>query len=207
MTDTYELAMFPLGRAALPGETVPLRIFEPRYMEMIRDVSAGAGEFGIVLISRGSEVGGGDDRFELATATRILRDVPIGDEQRALVTLATRRVRIVEWLPEDPYPRAMVADEPTVPADAEVEIAPLRQKVRRLYALASELGADTGLTDFADFDGTSAGLWRLAATVPLGEMDRQRLIEVSDLEERARLLDRMVDEAIEELSLRLSTGG
>jgi len=90
--------MFPLGRCVFPGEAVPLRIFEPRYLEMVERVLDGSAEFGIVLISRGWEVGGGDDRFDTATVTRIVRDVPLGDGQRAVVCLAVRRIAVVEWL-------------------------------------------------------------------------------------------------------------
>jgi Lon protease-like protein len=53
--------MFPLERAMLPGEELPLRIFEPRYSAMISDCLAmDDPAFGVVLIAAGREVGGGD---------------------------------------------------------------------------------------------------------------------------------------------------
>ena len=59
--------MFPLGRALLPGEPVPLRVFEPRYVALMESVLGGDREFGVVLISRGWEVGGGDERLDIGT--------------------------------------------------------------------------------------------------------------------------------------------
>nr|WP_238148157.1 LON peptidase substrate-binding domain-containing protein [Janibacter hoylei] len=50
--------MFPLGTVLLPGQPLPLQVFEPRYLTMLRDVADGDGRFGVVLIDRGFEVGG-----------------------------------------------------------------------------------------------------------------------------------------------------
>ena len=56
------LPMFPLGSTMLPGQQLPLHVFEPRYQELVRDcLDAPDGpRFGVVLIARGNEVGGGD---------------------------------------------------------------------------------------------------------------------------------------------------
>lgn len=204
--ELYQLPMFPLGRVALIGETVPLRVFEPRYLEMLADAEAGSGEFGIALISRGSEVGGGDERFDVATATRVVRDVPIGDTQRAIVALAVRRIRVIDWLEERPYPAAMVVDYPDEPTAGEPDIADMVQRVRRLYALASELGADVGGVDLDEPADPNAGLWKVASLVPLGEYDRQRLLGKPDAVTRAALLSTLIDDAMEELRLRLAEG-
>lgn len=202
---SYELPMFPLGRVALPGETVPLRVFEPRYLAMMADVVAGRGEFGVALIERGWEVGGGDERFDVATACRVIRDVAVGEEQRAVVALAGRRVHVVEWLADDPYPRALVTDEPAG-AQAGLDLAGLHQRVRRLYALASELGADTSGVELDDIEGSAEGLWRLASLVPLGEFDRQRILEAQTEDERLELVSAMTDDALADLQLRLAEG-
>ena len=61
------LPMFPLGTVLLPGAVLPLHVFEPRYRQLVQDCLAGEPEFGVVLIERGSEVGGGDQR---ATSAR-----------------------------------------------------------------------------------------------------------------------------------------
>ncbi len=68
---TRRLAMFPLQTVLFPGAILPLHIFEPRYRKMLADCLSGDGTFGVVLISRGSEVGGGDQRVAVGTEARI----------------------------------------------------------------------------------------------------------------------------------------
>ena len=61
------LPMFPLSAVLFPHASMPLHVFEPRYRVLMRDCLAGDARFGIVLIERGSEVGGGDERSALGT--------------------------------------------------------------------------------------------------------------------------------------------
>ena len=60
------MPMFPLGSVLLPGVVLPLHVFEPRYQQLVRDcLETDEHEFGVVLIDRGSEVGGGDSRTDV----------------------------------------------------------------------------------------------------------------------------------------------
>ncbi len=200
--------MFPLGRVLLPGEALPLRVFEPRYYEMMDRVVAGSGEFGAVLIARGWEVGGGDERFDVATVVRVVQDIPLGEGQRTVIGVGTERIRIAEWLSDDPYPRAEVVpfvDEPgTGPSPAAIRLT--AQSVRRIYALASELGADVAGQDLILPEEPGAALWRLCSLAPLGPMDRQRLLELTSGAERAQQLAALVADAADDLTLRLGGG-
>ena len=63
----------------LPRSVLPLHVFEPRYRALVADCLAGSGEFGIVLIARGSEVGGGDERVGVGTVARIGDASPLSD--------------------------------------------------------------------------------------------------------------------------------
>ncbi len=65
MADGRIMPMFPLGTVLFPYALLPLHVFEPRYRVMIRHVMDSDHEFGVVLIERGSEVGGGDVRFDI----------------------------------------------------------------------------------------------------------------------------------------------
>ena len=57
------IPMFPLGTVLLPAMPFALNVFEPRYLKMMGDLlETDAPEFGIVLIERGHEVGGGEQR-------------------------------------------------------------------------------------------------------------------------------------------------
>ena len=81
MTEPLELAMFPLESALLPDQDLPLRIFEPRYGALVRHCMDTGDPFGVVLISRGREVGGGDAEGERAGLRGLKRDgVPAAAE-------------------------------------------------------------------------------------------------------------------------------
>jgi uncharacterized protein len=201
------LPVFPLGRPLLPGEPVPLRVFEPRYLEMMATVLDGDREFGVVLISRGSEVGGGDERVGIGTVASIVESMALGEEQLAVVGIGTDRFRVERWLPDDPFPVATVGLLPDGEGRVDPErVEALRQQTVRLYALASELGADTSGQDLTLPEDDDLALWRLCSLVPLGELDRQRLLEAADGAARAALLGELVGEVTEELTLRLAAG-
>src|ERR1700719_940872 len=110
MPEPRVIPMFPLGTVLFPHVLLPLHVFEPRYRVMTQRVLAGDGEFGVVLIERGSEVGGGDTRFDVGTVARIVRAQELPDGGYALATVGIRRIRIARWLPDDPYPLAEVVD-------------------------------------------------------------------------------------------------
>lgn len=67
-----DIPMFPLGTVLLPGAYLPLHVFEPRYRRLVQACLEGSPEFGVVLIERGSEVGGGERRFDVGCVARIL---------------------------------------------------------------------------------------------------------------------------------------
>src|SRR5258706_11763431 len=100
--------MFPLGTVLYPHVLIPLRIFEARYREMTRDLLAGDGRFGVVLIERGSEVGGGDTRSDFGCVAQLVQAQQAPDGRFALMAIGVERLRVHEWLPDDPYPRAVV---------------------------------------------------------------------------------------------------
>ena len=121
------LPMFPLGTVLFPHGLLPLRVFEPRYRLMTDRVLRGDGEFGVVLIERGSEVGGGDTRFETGTVARVVRLERLADGGYLLATVGIRRIRVVQWLPDDPYPQADVIDvEEPAAGDAGIAAEPVR---------------------------------------------------------------------------------
>ncbi|MDX1449051.1 MAG: LON peptidase substrate-binding domain-containing protein, partial [Acidimicrobiia bacterium] len=112
------LRMFPLGSVVFPFSAVPLRVFEPRYQALVDAVLEHSETFGTVLIERGFEVGGGDVRSDVGTRLRILAYQDLADGHRAVVAAGVERIRVLEWLEDDPHPWAMV--EPLPDADEEI---------------------------------------------------------------------------------------
>ena len=98
------MPMFPLGTVLLPGVVLPLHVFEPRYQQLVRDcLEASHAEFGVVLIDRGSEVGGGDVRSDVGVVARVLQVAAMDAGRFAVISVGTRRIRITQWLEDDPY--------------------------------------------------------------------------------------------------------
>ena len=129
------LPMFPLGTVLLPGGVLPLHVFEPRYRMMVRAVLGGDGELGIVLIERGHEVGGGDTRFSVACLARVAQSEELPDGRFAIAVVGLEPIDVVEWLPDDPYPRARVARRRPGAPDPDAR-ARARRAARREVARA-----------------------------------------------------------------------
>ncbi|HET7487356.1 MAG TPA: LON peptidase substrate-binding domain-containing protein [Acidimicrobiales bacterium] len=202
------LPMFPLGGVLVPGALLPLHVFEPRYQALVHDCLRDRGEFGVVLIERGWEVGGGDVRFGVGTVAHIRETAPLGDGRWALVAVGTRRLRVVSWLPDDPYPLALVEELPEepFPEDGASALREAEGAVRRALALAGELGEAPAPATFALHPEPELASWQLAAVAPLGPVDQQRLLEAAGHAERLPLLTAMAADAAAGLAYRLSGG-
>jgi Lon protease-like protein len=107
--------MFPLESVRLPGEDLPLRIFEPRYGALVRECLSDAREFGVVLIAAGREVGGEDARCDVGSMAHIVACEEMGDGLYLLECDMRERIRVTAWLEDDPYPRADVEPWPDEP--------------------------------------------------------------------------------------------
>ena len=188
------LPMFPLGTVLLPGAVLPLHVFEPRYREMTRVCLDGDREFGVVLIERGSEVGGGDVRSMVGCVAKIIEAEELSDGRFALVAVGTRRIRVVEWLADDPYPLADVEDWPD-PHEPDLDVAPLVAALRRSLALAAEAGLNVAPATTEISDNPSEATYEISALTPVGPFDQQQLLAAATAGERAGLLGPMLHDA------------
>jgi len=197
--------MFPLGSVLLPGMPLPLHVFEPRYRALVQDCLDGDGQFGVVLIERGSEVGGGDVRTDVGTLARIVEAGRFDDGRWAIGAVGLRRVRVARWLEDEPYPRAELAewpDGPGTPSPDTVEAAVA--SYRRLLALAAELGAPVPPATVEVAGDPALAVAQMAATAPLGPVDRQALLCAPGPVERLALLRSLLDEQTELIEARLA---
>ena len=197
--------MFPLGSVVYPYTAIPIRVFEPRYQALLDRVLAEDRTFGMVLIERGSEVGGGDVRFSTGTMVRVIAVNPIpGTADRAVVVAGFKRIRVVDWLPDDPHPMAEVQDYPDGEADPSVDVEPAMCSLRRVFAFASELGSDVSGIELQLANDPLAASYQLAALCPLNALDSQRLLEASGAAARIDLARAMLDDRAELLRIELS---
>lgn len=203
--------MFPLGTVLLPFAHLPLHIFEPRYRALVKDCLAGDGQFGVVLIERGQEVGGGDARFGVGTVARIMQTAELPDGRWLVDAVGTERFRVTEWLPEEPYPLALVEaleDDPIDAGGGDGEAAERRTAVERLLrqvlALQVELGFPApSAVRTLDQDPANAA-YEAALLSPLGPMDCQKVLEAPNTVARLRLLETMLGHARDDLSRRIA---
>jgi Lon protease-like protein len=177
--------MFPLGSVLLPAMPLQLRIFEPRYLKLLGDlVASDKPEFGVVLIERGQEVGGGEKRMEIGTLASV-SEIGTTEDFLGLESVGSSRFRVNAWLPDDPYPIAdvdflpdLIWDNTLMPSRVHLET-----KVRQLLAFVSEFGdlqfgADTVLSD-----DPMESCWQLAGILPVGPLDHVDLLACQSAEE------------------------
>jgi len=201
--------MFPLGTVLLPFAHLPLHIFEPRYRALVKDVLAGDGEFGVVLIERGQEVGGGDARFGVGTVARVVQTAELPDGRWLLDAVGTERFRVTEWLPDDPYPLAMVEEiVEAIGSDSEAEATERRTAVERLLrqvlALQVELGFPAPSAVRTLDESPAVAAFEAALLSPIGPMDAQKVLEASSTVARLALLETLLGEARQILSSRIA---
>jgi uncharacterized protein len=181
--------MFPLGSVLFPSVPIPLRVFEPRYLTLVgrlldeQDVGP---EFGVVLIERGHEAGGGDQRASVGTMAQLV-SVAVGADDLLIVCLGARRFTVDRWLDDDPYPRAEISMLPEL--EWSEEVAPLRADaeavVRRFIA---RVAGPEEVAGIELSDDPVAAVWQLAAMAPLGEYDRYSLLSATSMEDLLRHL-------------------
>ena len=202
------MPMFPLGSVLLPGGILPLHVFEPRYRALVRAcIDSPDHEFGVTLIERGSEVGGGDRRTMVGTVARMVQVAETEDGRYAVVAVGTRRIRVQVWLPDDPYPIAEVEDWPDADADAPSlaeRVATCEARVRRAAAMASELGEPAVDAGTEISDDPLLATYHLAALAPIGPADTYRLLCAPGPAARLDLLDEVLGDAEAAIEFRLS---
>lgn len=202
--------MFPLEAAFLPNQDLPLRIFEPRYVALVRHCVDTGDPFGVVLISRGREVGGGDARCDVGVLCRIDECVDEGADRYSLRCRTGERIRVCEWLPDDPYPRASVQLWPDEAGDA-VTPAQLLDVEDRMMALFERIAEARGAV-LPDRDAllgpgdADAGqrLFALAARIPIGAADRYTVLSAASAGDRLTALREAVDAIAEMVEFQLS---
>ena len=193
--------MFPLERAMLPGEELPLRIFEPRYSALVSDcLELDDPAFGVVLIEAGREVGGGDARSDVGTLAHIAEVADFGDGRYRLNCVMAERFRVLEWQPDHPYPRAAIElwpDEPGEPVGVDA-IRDVEDKMIAVFErIAGARGAEINARDIlAGADAApDAAMWlyALATRLPMGEADRYSVLSAPTVSARLAALSEAVE--------------
>lgn len=200
------LAMFPLASTMFPGQIVPLHVFEDRYRTMMQEITADGAEetFGIVLIDRGHEVGGGDHRLSVATRVEVVESSEFDDGRWAVIAAGIERLDILEWLEDDPYPRAVVAAR-SVTDNGGASLDELEELLRETIRLAAAVEGSREPAQFTLSNTPGVRLDQISGLSPLTSFDRQRVLEAATTSEQIELLNSSLDDKC--LLLRAQLGG
>ena len=182
-----DFPLFPLGIVALPGELVPLHIFEERYKTMMNDCLRDEREFGIVWLSQ-------DGLREIGCACEIERVLErMEDGRMNLLARGTRPIRVVERQRDLAYPAGVIEfvadrDDPPDPDLVRAAHEAYAELVRR--ATDRDPDADE-LAEMSAYD--------MAATVDFGLDAKQGLLDLRSENARLRLVTRLFRAAIKRL--------
>ena len=199
------MPMFPLSTVLMPAMPLSLRIFEERYLKLLGDLMLDENpEFGVVLIERGAEIGGGEKRLGIGTLASVT-DIGTLDQFYGLESTGTQRFRVNAWLPDDPYPMAdidfipdLVWNDSLMPTRVHLET-----KVRNLLAFASEFGDLQYGPETEISDDPMDACWQLAGMLPVGGLDQVDLLQSQSADELiSRTYDLVIslDEALKNMA-------
>jgi len=184
-----DFPLFPLGIVALPGELIPLHVFEERYKTMMNECMRDEKEFGIVWLSD-------DGLRETGCACAIERVLERMDDGRMnLLTRGTRPFRVIERQSELAYPAGVIEfledREETVDPDLSNQA---HEAYAELVRRATDSDPDAG--DLAELDA-----YGMAATVDFGPDAKQGLLDLRSENARLRLVTRLFQAAAKRLDL------
>lgn len=191
--ETTELPLFPLSSVLFPGGSLGLRIFEPRYLDLVKRCGRSGEGFGICLILEGREAGAPAIPAALGTEAAIV-DFSMTDDGLLGLTVQGRRRFHVE--------RTRVRDDGLVLGDVrwlpDEEPTPLLAEHALLSTLLARILDKAGIEHEGIGKGPLADAchvsWRLAEWLPLSAEERQWLLQLDDPHARLqKLVERLPD--------------
>ncbi|MBC8211546.1 MAG: LON peptidase substrate-binding domain-containing protein [Gammaproteobacteria bacterium] len=176
-----ELALFPLKTVLLPGNKLPLKVFEARYTDMVADCLREDKAFGVVLIYRGTETSSDADIYNIGTSARVI-DWQNRDDGLLGITVAGEQR--FEVLSSKIQPNGLiVADVKLIEDDCNVEVPDQYYYMSELLKHVSS-GKNTA-PQTLDFNAT---MYQLIYLLPLANQLKQQLLEVPICHDRAMIL-------------------
>lgn len=183
---TYSLALFPLQTVIFPGGLLPLRVFEPRYMDMVTQAIADRAAFGICAIREGRDVDIAAKHYNVGTCVKVIDwDMPqpgiLHIQTQALERFVVRSSRSetnglrIGEVDE-------VSSEPAIALPEELTLA-----AEVLYQIINELGPEKFVQPH-DYTNAVWVSYRLSEVLPLKLSVRQNLLEMNDSIARLTIL-------------------
>lgn len=184
MGDRLQIPLFPLGTVLFPGGMLPLRVFEPRYVDMTKACLRDNTPFGVCLIREGREVGAPAAPHPVGCIARIEQwDVP-HPNLFALITRGGERFRVLEHSVNS---AGLIT--------AEVELLPVPEPgavmdgaCEEVLRLAIKRAGENSVPGPLQLDDPLWVSYRLAEILPITAQERQALLEENDTAARLNSL-------------------
>ncbi len=177
-----EIPLFPLKTVLLPGNTLELKIFEPRYLDMIANCMREDGQFGVILIHRGEETGVDADIYSVGTTATISDWENRADGLLGITALGLERFEILSTRTEAgglTFAEIKLLDECATPE--------IPEQYRYMLELLDHISAQAGRISNPD-QSFSEILYQLIYLLPLEVTLKQRLLEIPECNDRAVIL-------------------
>lgn len=188
---TIEIPLFPLRTVLFPGGYLPLRIFEQRYLDMVRDCARNDTGFGVCLIREGEEAVSPVKTAQVGTHAQIIDWYTLEDGLLGVSATGTIRFMVEDsWQEDDGLFRAEIRLIPEAPVCRVPEAySVLSDVLGRFMEKVAQQYPDHTPDQLQD--ATWVG-YRLSELLPLGGIEKQHLLELTDPIERLQgLLDIM----------------
>ena len=196
MKDIHELPLFPLGTVLFPGGVLPLRIFEPRYLDMIANCMKDSLPFGVVLLRRGGEVMKDSHTSEVefhdvGTEARVFDFSQT--EKGILAVVASGERRFVVDRVESASDGLMIGHVSLLVDECDSEITEEDRELLKVltelmkHPLVQELKLDVDLTKAQSVS------YRLSDLLPVAPAEKQKLLEMNSAKERLSRLRKIID--------------
>lgn len=187
--EVRQVPLFPLHAVLFPGGPLPLRIFEPRYLDMVSHCMREQSGFAVVLLGEGGEAGAATSFAATGTEARIVDFDRLEGGLLGISCIGRERVRVVEaWCEPDGLNRGRVLD---IAADTVIPVPPGQSWLMDIVQQALT-EADDSYRHVQRRDDAAWVANRLAELLPLSLADRQALLELSDPIERLAVLEPVV---------------
>ena len=191
MVDKIRLPLFPLNNVIFPGGVLPLRIFEPRYLDMISVCMKEGSGFGIALILSGSEVGEAAKTYDIGSRVRITDWTMRDDGLLGISVQSEGRFRILSTKVQ---PNQLIRAEvelleeypaQTFPSEYRLAIDLLRDIITKVGGHYAEIPPN--------YDDPAWVGNRLAELLPIDLIQKQHLLQMDDPLQRLERLCAMWD--------------
>jgi Lon protease-like protein len=173
------LPLFPLNTVLFPGGVLNLRIFEPRYLDLVRDCSRSGSGFGVCLILAGREAGEPAIPAAIGTLARITDFYTLPDGLLGIAAEGGERFQVATTRVRDNG--VVHGDVRLWPDEAVVEVPAEHGLLATiLERLLEQVGGQHARVERARFDDASWVGFRLAELLPLEQVEKQHLLQMTD---------------------------